>query len=110
MIYLNPNEKDEKGNTLLHRMVKNRVSAKQIEILLNVPGIDINATNKKNRTALFIACKNNDFNLVRTLMFYDAKLNIRDKKGKFALDYLDLSLDVKELKKTSIKLKHKKLK
>lgn len=108
MIYLNPNEKDQKGNTLLHRMVKNRVSAKQLEMLLNVPGIDINAINNKNRTALFIACKNNDFNLVKTLMFYDAKLNITDKKGKLAFDYLDLSYEVKEFKKNFIKNKKSK--
>jgi ankyrin repeat protein len=62
---LNPNVRDNNGNTMLHSCCQNNL--KKLAILLIEFGVDVNATNKKGLTALDY-CENYKFTSVGDIM------------------------------------------
>jgi ankyrin repeat protein len=94
-----------------------------LELLLNIPNIDINILNNKNESPLFDACKNNSIDCVKLLIDNKADLHIRniddqtifDIAHKNTLSYLNqfikpLDYDVVRKKLYDLENKFKKLK
>ena len=71
----NPNIADNKGHTSLHAAVTGGCSKKIIHALIN-HGADVNATNKQNVTALWIACAKSNVDAINVLLKAGADTNI----------------------------------
>ena len=89
------------GYTPLHlACIKGHINI--VRILLFLKEIDVNTINKKDGTALHIACKKNDMQIVSILVSFKADLNIKDSKGKLAIDLTTDENIKKILKKAMI--------
>ena len=89
------------GYTPLHlACIKGHINI--VRILLFLKEIDVNIINKKDGTALHIACKKNDMQIVSILVSFKADLNIKDSKGKLAIDLTTDENIKKILKKAMI--------
>ena len=75
---------DENDMSALHHAVYGRYS--EIASLLIVEGADINALDNKGRSPLQLASESGDSATVRLLVENGAKLDVRDKDGRTALD------------------------
>ena len=66
-----------------------RSNLKQVKHFLSLSkGANINTKNKSGKTALMIACQNGNFEIAIALIKNGTDLNIKDSKGKMALNYI----------------------
>ena len=81
----NPNISDDTfGHTCLHMAVRQKCSTEVVQAIID-HGADVNATNKKNRTALNIACINKHEGAINVLLNTNSDLNITDSYGETCL-------------------------
>ena len=83
-----PNIADTDGNTCLHYVEKSPwcTCAEVLHAIIS-PGVNINATNKRNVTALMIASKNGSKDAMNVLLNAGADTNIGDADGDTCLHY-----------------------
>ena len=74
---------DADGDTCLHSAV--RVCSKEVLETIIRHNVDVNATNKNNRTALMIACKKGKIDVINVLLNAGANPRIADKNGNTCL-------------------------
>ena len=79
-----PNIADDYGETCLHDAVRGGYSKKILQAIINY-GADVNATNKNNRTALMIACKMGNIDVICVLLNAGANPHIADNDGNTCL-------------------------
>ena len=81
---------DDNGQTIVHVITSSQnlsvVTKKQLLKYLKTIGSMINVQDKTGTTPLHIACKNQDFDLVKELL-YSYNVNLKDNNGKTALHY-----------------------
>ena len=84
-----PDIVDADGNTWLHYAAQNIWSTEALQVVISHGlGIDVNATNKKNATALMIACKGmRKKDAINVLLNAGANPNIADADGDTWLHY-----------------------
>ena len=82
----NPNIADADGRTCLHYAVENNCSTQVLQSMIS-QGVNVNATNKKNVTALMIACEEGTKDAVNLLLNAGAEPNIVDADGDTWLHY-----------------------
>ena len=80
----NPNTADADGHTCLHVAVIKECSKEVLQAIID-HGVDVNATNKRNQTALTIACINKDESAINVLLNARANPNITDADGDTCL-------------------------
>ena len=80
----NPNIADTDGDTCLHVAAIQECSKEVLQALLD-HGVDVNATNKRNQTALTNACINKDESAINVLLYAGANPNIADADGHTCL-------------------------
>ena len=73
----NPSIADADGHTCLHVAVIKECSKEVLQAIID-HGVDVNAANKSNKTALRIACKNKDESAINALLNAGANPNIAD--------------------------------
>ena len=74
----NPNIADDvRGDTCLHTAVKHQCSIEVLQAIID-HGVDVNATNKRNKTALKNACINKAESAIKVLQNVRANPNIAD--------------------------------
>ena len=80
---------DDYGNTCLHYAARNELCRQVFHVVgLSSHALDVNATNKKNVTALMIACKNDgDKDAINVLLNAGADPHIADADGDTCLHY-----------------------
>jgi ankyrin repeat protein len=83
------NAKDIHGNTVLHNAVDDD-HMKALTYLIETNRLAVNIQNIKGETALHIASQKGHINALRTLLNYEALVNIKDKEGFTPLDYAKL--------------------
>ena len=81
-----PNIADDKGATCIHHAVFESCSKNVLEIIVN-HGRDVNVTNKNNRTALLLACKEGNKDIINLLLNAGADPNIIDANGATCIHY-----------------------
>ena len=75
---VNPDSEDNAyRNTCLRQAVRQEYSKEVLQAIIDC-GVDVNATNKKNRTALAIACLNRNEGAINVLLNAGTDLNIAD--------------------------------
>ena len=81
-----PNIADAEGDTGLHYAAKNNYCT---EVYLEIfsHGVDVNITNKKNVTALMLACEERNKNAINVLLNVGADTNFADADGDTCLHY-----------------------
>ena len=80
----NPSIIDADGNTCLHIAVTQECSKKVLQAIID-HGVGVNATNKRNQTALTIACANKNESAIKVLLNAGADPNIADADGDTCL-------------------------
>ena len=81
-----PNIADADGDTCLHYAARSQWSTQVFQAILS-QGVDVNATNKKNVTALMLACEEGEKDAINVLLNAGADLNIADAGGDICLHY-----------------------
>ena len=81
-----PNIADTDGNTCLHDAARNDCCTEVLQAIISHGG-DVNATNKKNRTPLMLACWKRNDDAIHVLLNAGADLNIADVDGYTCLHY-----------------------
>ena len=76
----NPNIADTNGDIWLHKAARRECCTEVFQAVLS-HGVDVNATNKKNKTALVIACHKGNTDAINILLNAGADPNIPDCKG-----------------------------
>ena len=76
----NPDIGDNDQNSLIHYAVNKGCSEKVLQVIID-HGADVNAINKKNRTALMIACEKGNGCAINVLLNAGADPNIADADG-----------------------------
>jgi len=99
-------DKDSHGNTALHETVSESGyydnASKQSTYLENVKtilksGVDVNAQGSDKYSALHIAVKNNNLEIVKELLAHGAKVALKDVWGRTPLFYAELGAIANEL-------------
>ena len=85
----NKNYRDSENNSNLHIAVKNN-SIELLKYFLN-KDYDINQINKQGQTALHLACKLGNKNIIKLLIDKGANTKIKDNEGKKPFDLLPKS-------------------
>ena len=82
------NRTGKDGETVIHNLVlsDSKPARKRLNILLQVPGIDLDIRNKRAETALMIAAKFGHLRAVRKLVRNGATTHLRNKDGHSARD------------------------
>ena len=75
---------DDNGDTCLHHAVREHCSKEDLQVMIN-PTSDVNVLNKKNRTALMMACLNGNVDAANVLLTAGAETNIADEFGDTCL-------------------------
>ena len=94
------NIRDEKDNTVLHKIIENDTLTENQKIelvkLCLSHGIDVSATNSENITPLHLACKIQSFKIVQLLLNSgaDDKIDQKDWNGKTPLDYATIGKNI----------------
>ena len=79
---------DEQGNTDLHLAVQTNQLHKVWSVMKkNI--IDLNIKNKTGDTALHVACKNHNMDIIEYIYRFGGKMNIKNLENKTPLDYLN---------------------
>ena len=78
-------ENDSEENGLLHKVPALEASAECVEVLIQ-QGIDINAVNKKNQTALFTSLAYDRFDITGVLFQHNPRVDLIDADGNSVLD------------------------
>ena len=81
-----PNIADADGETCLHCAVLYDLCTDVLQAIISLVG-DVNATNKRNETALMIACQNRNNNGINVLLNGGADPNLADRNGDTCLHY-----------------------
>ena len=79
-----PNVADDDGDTCLHNTVRKHYSQEVLLAIIN-HGADVNVTNKKNQTTLFLACEMGNTEAINILLNAGADTNISDVDGSTCL-------------------------
>ena len=82
-----PNIIDANGDTCLHYAVRNYYCTAEVLQAIIGHGVDVNATNKNNVTALMAACEIGNKNAIDALLNAGADPNIIDANGDTSLHY-----------------------
>ena len=78
-------DNDFDGNGLLHKVPVLEASAECVEILIQ-QGINVNAVNKKNQTALFTSLAYDRFDIIGVLFQHDPRVDLIDADWNSVLD------------------------
>ena len=81
-----PNITDGDGDTSIHHAVRGSCSTEALETIIN-HDVDVNITNKNNRTALMKACTMRNTNAINVLLRAGADPNITDNDGNTSLHH-----------------------
>ena len=81
-----PNIANTDGDTCLHYAVDEDCSKDVLEAIL-IPGVNVNAINKNNRTALMLACEKGNKDAINVLLNSGSDSNIADADGDTCLHY-----------------------
>ena len=82
----NPQIADVDGNTCLHYSARNDCCTEVLQAIIS-HGVDVNATNKTNITALMRACEKGNKDAINVLLNAGADPNIADANGYTCLNY-----------------------
>jgi ankyrin repeat protein len=108
------NRANHRGETALMMVCRNAVGKKKAIKLLLAAGADVNAADKEGQTALMgLASENGYTELMHILIKFGADPDIRNNKGRTALDLLSVRYPKKYAKwieETVVKPRRKQLK
>ena len=82
----NPNIADNGGETWIHHAVRGDCS-KEVLQTITTHGVDVNAANKNNITALMIACRKGNTDAIDVLLNAGGNPNIADDDGGSCIQY-----------------------
>ena len=85
-----PNIADADGDTCLHYATRNDYCIEVLQAIIS-HSVNVNATNKRNTTALMIACFKGNKDAVNVLLNAEADPNIADAHGDTILHYTALN-------------------
>lgn len=83
------NSPDAAGRTALHLAINRDCSAEIVTILLQHPGVALNATDFRGTTPAHWAAVSNRADIIRMLWYRGAELRYRDNEGMTPLHYAD---------------------
>lgn len=108
------NYQDEDGNTPLHCAITtyelSEDNSIMFSLLINHPNINLNIQNRKGQTPLHLMSNSKMLRSMKLMIYKDARLDIKDKKGNTLLDIAEDRDTIKRIKTAhDIHLKNQKI-